>query len=651
MKIKLKINSFLLLFLCFLSIELWFHYIGFGTFDFGVLLRIIAFNGGLSLLLTALISRLNEKTQKILLLLFVFLAGVYSFGELEFKRFLDNYYSFAAASDGLGRTYEYFTYFMKDALFSYYLSFLPAVLLLVCWPFYSVRKNCLCWQSVLIAVLCLFLSVGLLPVGNGSIDIRTVYAEATNTELLLNKVGLNHFLAKDILHLILPEHKKELVLDEPSAEPEIEVEERVDVNHREMDDTLLNEAMNQEQDETMRTIDQYIMNQKTVDRNEYTGIFEDYNFIYVLVESLDFVAIDEQLTPTLYKMMNEGYYFDNHYTPKYSCTTGESEFIALTSLTPYNDVCTPNVVPDNSYPQALPNLFKQKGYDTYSFHNWYDQYYDRRKLHESVGFDSYHDYYDLDIQTISGWQSDLELVEKAYPIFSESDRYFAFLISSAMHWPYDVHSTLGDRYLDEVKAVHPDYPLDIQRYLSKSIDFDKGMEKLMDLLEEDGTLNNTVICIFADHHPFKLADQSLIDHTMVIDRHENYGEDKTPFIIYNPTYEHKTISTINSTYDFVPTLANMFNLNFDGRLYNGTDVMVNDSLVIFSNSDWINRQGTYLISNGEFIPRENETADPEMIRAVNQKVSNAYRYSYAVMDHDYFKNREFFLDPKEKKNE
>ena len=58
-----------------------------------------------------------------------------------------------------------------------------------------------------------------------------------------------------------------------------------------------------------------------------TGIFKDKNLILIMVEAFDMIAINEKLTPTLYKLSTEGLNFDNYYTPKYSCTIGESEFI------------------------------------------------------------------------------------------------------------------------------------------------------------------------------------------------------------------------------------------------------------------------------------------------------------------------------------
>ena len=91
-----------------------------------------------------------------------------------------------------------------------------------------------------------------------------------------------------------------------------------------------------------------------------TQEFGNYNFIYFLVESFDYIAIDENLTPTLYKLWNDSYHFTKHYTPMYSCATGDSEFTSMTGIYPLRSVCTPYEVLNNNLTSSLAGLFKEK---------------------------------------------------------------------------------------------------------------------------------------------------------------------------------------------------------------------------------------------------------------------------------------------------
>ena len=47
--------------------------------------------------------------------------------------------------------------------------------------------------------------------------------------------------------------------------------------------------------------------------NEYTGMFADYNLIYICAEGFSTYAIDPDVTPTLYKMSHNGIILNNYY--------------------------------------------------------------------------------------------------------------------------------------------------------------------------------------------------------------------------------------------------------------------------------------------------------------------------------------------------
>ena len=646
--IKHMFFNILTYFISILAIEMIFRAAAGFDLYFMTIIRVILYTLAISTLLGYLTSLLNSKYAKWIRFTIILVIAIYAFVELEFKNFLDNYYSFSAVSDGAGRISEYVITFIRDAKWYYWCVFIIPLLDLI-FDIIDKRniKTSFKWyglvSSFILSGLLIIVSYFSLGISNTAIDLKDVYARFNNNDLLIDKLGLDHFLARDIVALFIePDNSLDIIIttDEPEVTP-TETTDTIKI----IDDTRLKEDMQNETDETIRTIDQYILAQSgQIEENEHTNEFKDYNFIYVLVESFDYMAIDEELTPTLYKMMNEGYWFKEHYTPKYSCTTGESEFIANASLVPYNDVCTPNEVPDNAYPEALANLFKNAGYDTYSFHNWYDQYYDRRVEHASFGFDAYYNYEDLDIKEIQGWQSDLALVEEAIPYFIDSDRFFSFIISSSMHWPYDESSTLGDKYLEEIDKAHGDYPIDVKRYLSKSMEFDKAMEYLIDTLEENGKLDDTIICLYSDHNPFKLLEDTIAAHSPLMDRTTTYGISKTPFIMYNPNLEATVFEEVNSTFDQVPTIANMFGLNYDPRLYIGKDIFLDESLVIFPNSDWITKDGIYLSASNTFIPLDKELSQAK-IDKINTKVRNAFSVSYAIMDTDYFSKRSYLGDP------
>ncbi|HCX03493.1 MAG TPA: sulfatase, partial [Clostridiales bacterium] len=70
-----------------------------------------------------------------------------------------------------------------------------------------------------------------------------------------------------------------------------------------------------ENDEIIKNMHQYFKNLEPSEKNKYTGKFKGYNLILITAESFHRVAIDKELTPTLYKMQHEGYNFTNFYNP------------------------------------------------------------------------------------------------------------------------------------------------------------------------------------------------------------------------------------------------------------------------------------------------------------------------------------------------
>ena len=409
-------------------------------------------------------------------------------------------------------------------------------------------------------------------------------------DLSLKNIGVNRFLLRDIINIF--NDNKELVDVTPVSKPTIPTVVEPDYK-REIDDSDWDELIKNEKDSVINNLHQFYKSQNITPKNEYTGMFKDKNLILIMVEALDLSAIDENLTPTLYRLTKEGWYFNNYYAPKYSCTTGESEFIALTSIIPSNATCTPFTYQNNDYPTSIFNLFNKAGYTSTSYHGWSDKYYPRTNLHKHMG-STFYNASKLNINTNGGWSSDVETITKAYDIFSKNDKYFSFIITVSMHFSYDFDDSITRRNWNKVKNL--DTGTSMKRYLAKAIEFDKALERLLKNLEEDGELDDTVIAIFGDHHPYNL-DFSYLAKRSNVDRYEDLNEDLMPFIIYNSEQEPKVISKTSSTFDILPTLANLFDLDYDPRYYTGKDIFSNeDSKVIFSNGSWVTDNAIYFAS-------------------------------------------------------
>ena len=115
--------------------------------------------------------------------------------------------------------------------------------------------------------------------------------------------------------------KQETAETEPTATPTPPPE----IYAYELDLGLLTEACAGEKQKEW--LAQYIVNQMPAQSNEYTGIFEGYNLIFLTAEGFSTYAIDPELTPTLYKLANSGFVFNNYYVPLGQTITGDGEYI------------------------------------------------------------------------------------------------------------------------------------------------------------------------------------------------------------------------------------------------------------------------------------------------------------------------------------
>ena len=613
------------------------------VFSFGFI-RLLMFTTVSALVMSVVLSYLSEKLANVGLLAVVWFFSIYSLAQLGFKNYLGNYFSWSIIKNTLGGVTDYAGDFLRYLKPGYFLILIPATLLtlMILSKLFVIPKrkpHWPIWAATLVLTIAMhFLSVGSLYLFNNETALHkaySLYESPVLSELAITEIGLGTFMWRD-LTLVFNEVDGEIIINpDPDVKP-------IDDKSRKTKTELWESLAAAETNSRIKKIDDYLLSKPITPRNDYTGTFEGKNLIYVMVEAMDLVAIDQTLTPTLYRLTQEGWYFDNYYAPVASCATGESEFMSMVSLIPSTTVCTPNSYYKNDFSPALMNLFKAAGYSTNSYHSYSDKFYPRSELHLKYGSSKFYNNDELDIKKLLGWPSDINLFEESLKLILQQEKPFmSFIITAAMHLPYDIDSTLGNRYLAEVKALYPDYPIEIQRYISKSMDFDKAVAKMIETLDAAGELDDTVLIFFADHHPLRMNASYFINATQQVDRRIGMNIDLSPMIIYNPTLTPTVHSMPANTMDLAPTIANLFDLEFDPRLYMGVDVFSNvKNVVIFPNGSWKTALGEYSAPKGKFTPYfDDYTYTVEEIAEINQYVRNQFAVSEEIYKTDYFKYR------------
>lgn len=411
---------------------------------------------------------------------------------------------------------------------------------------------------------------------------------------------------------------------------------------------------------------EYIQSLMPSETNEYTGLFEGMNLIQITAESFTKYAIDEELTPILYMMANEGIIFEDYYQPLWSGSTTTGEYQILTGLLPSYGAASMQRTIDNNMYMTIGNALMREGYSSASFHNGSYTYYNRYLTHPNLGYESFtangNGMTGLS-NTESSWpQSDLEMMEWIVPRYIEdADEPFNYYIMTLSgHSKYDSTNWIANKNMDTVEAWCKEngyeYSFATMCYFANNLELEYALEYLLEALEEAGLLDNTVIVLTGDHYPYSLSDDygynaqgkltyynieanlaSLYGFTPTTDPEYNANQ----LIIWTPSLsesEQIVVSTPVSSVDVLPTLLNLFGCEFDSRMLAGRDALAEDTqpLVIFSNYSWLTERGYYDASIGEFTPTEGYEYDEEYIAKIKTLVQNKRALSQTILDYDYY---------------
>ena len=359
-----------------------------------------------------------------------------------------------------------------------------------------------------------------------------------------------------------------------------------------------------------------------------------------MLESVNDIIINKEDYPNFYKMYSEGWHWENNYSPRNSCSTGNNEMSGMISLYSIYNTCTANNFKNNTYYESIFGLFNRSNYNTFSAHDYVAHYYDRNTIHTNMGSMKYYDVEDLGISYSSqykNWASDEDFMTKILDVIknNDSDNFMAWLTTVSSHQPYYYSSTEGDKYLDLYKDL--DLRIDLKRYKSKLKILDNALGILLDGLESQGILDDTVIVMYGDHYPYGLST-STINTVLDYDTSVDFENERVPFVIYNSKLESKTFKEYTSYINLLPTIANLFGIDYDPRLYVGSDILSDDykSLVVFADGSWKNEVAYYNASKGTVEYFGDKVYTLEEVQEINQRVDTKMKMSSLAIKNNYF---------------
>ena len=642
---KKKLSLFIIFLLSFIYLELVFKIMNFGianlfslSFIYYSLFSII-----ISLILYLICKSFSEKTNRRISLTIMFIICLVFTVEYVFRNIFNTFFSFS-----LLKIIDQALTFGGTAI-SETLKMLPCVILLFV-PFIImliIRKKIgfekhKKKKKVISYVVTLTLSILLFVLLANTGSNKALFYDVENNSLNFEKLGVGPSIYLDVKRLLFGFNEK-IEFDSDgnfSKETINENGEKVTYEFNNLDidfDKLINET----NDSTIKNMHEYFKNDSGTLQNEYTKLFEGKNLVLVMAESLNTIAISEKYTPTLYKMANESFVFDNFYTPVNLSTIG-GEFQNLTGLfANLNMLSTKWRKGTNSYPMGIAKLFKNKGYKAYAYHANSYNFQNRDVYLKSIGFDYYFAKgtgLEKKMNCNLWPQSDLDMINATYEDFIDNEEPFlAYFVSVSGHmeWSFSTNA-MSRRYKDELKDSG--YSEEAAAYIAANMDLDRAMKSLIDKLEEKGKLKDTVFAIVPDHYPYSM-NINTINELSDFKRDEVIGVNKSTFILWNSETETKKIDKVSTQLDTLPTIYNLFNLPYDSRLIIGKDILSPsyEGLAFFTNRSWVTNKGTYYASNGKFVPNDGIEIEDNYVNKINKSVQNKINMSKYIIEKDYYR--------------
>ena len=618
-------------------LELLFKFFVIKSFDVGILYILVS-SLFVSSVLTSIMSLINNKIVSRIISVLIYVLLVILFGAETI------YYSFYKTICGVGglsyggQIMDFYTSIIEHIIDNSGIILLSIVFLIITIIINFKIDYKMYFKIAFVLLISTFnLNIAVLEISiiNNNKANELMY-ETNDIMQSTNMFGVITGIVTDAIKSNIGFEEKIEILDPPQVSRGEEKEYNVlDIN--------FDELMENEHNSTIKNMHAYFQNETPSNKNEYTGIFKGKNLIFMVAEGFSPIAVDEKLTPTLYKLVNSSFVFENYYQPLYNCSTSDGEFISQLSLLPGVRTCSMKATEGVYFPYSLGNVMDKYNYKTYGIHGWTYSYY-RRDItmpnlgYEYYGYDRYKKGYKYALSGIKdSWPtSDVDVIKSSYPIISKSSPFMAYYMTISGHLPYNFTggNAMSNRNRGAVSNLDADDS--IKAYIASQIELDKSLKLLIDNLKSDNILDDTVIVLTADHYPYGLSNDDIESYVDWM-KNPNFDLYKNNLIIYNSEIETTKVSKYTSSLDILPTILNMFGVEYDSRLLMGRDIFSDaDDLIIFNNKSWITNKGRY-----DYLKHEYESFDgnydQDYIDKINKIVDNKFKMSKLIITNDYYR--------------
>ena len=537
-------------------------------------------------------------------------------------------------------------YGIRQNLLKILLLLLPLIAVILCLALRrgQALKLRLRWKQTMASfavLLALLLTVtGLMYVGrdNAFSVYRTFTNVNTSTDSSYKKIGMLATTVQELRYMLFSGSGSIMIT--PSSLNISDVPRTYSSNSYNVIESIDFTALADSTDsDILKATDEYLSNATPTRKNNYTGLLKDYNLITICAESFCPWFISEELTPTLYKLSHTGILFENYYGTFQSVTTN-GEYTMCMGL--YPDMSRTktdssfNVAGTNYLPFCLGNALKGMGYQAWGYHDYIGDFYNRNITHANMGYTF--KAADSGLAMKIDWpSSDLEMMEASIDDYINSGEPFhAYYMTFSGHYQYNWDNAMSAKNRDAVKDLPYSEP--VKAYIACNLELEYALEYLMQRLEEAGVADKTCIVLTNDHYPYGLTEDEyneLAGQTL----DTTFEKYRNSFICYVPGLsENIVVDEYCSTADILPTLLNLFGVDYDSRLLAGTDVLSSGlHVAVLSDKSFLTKTFRYDAGTETVIPAdESITVSDGLVKTYRLYVDSRFQLSGNILNSDYY---------------
>ena len=220
---------------------------------------------------------------------------------------------------------------------------------------------------------------------------------------------------------------------------------------------------------------------------------------------------------------------------------------------------------------------------------------------------------------------------------NSGEPFHAYYMTFSGHYQYNWENAMSVKNRDAVKDLPYSEP--VKAYIACNLELEYALEYLMQRLEEAGAADRTCIVLTNDHYPYGLTEaeyNELAGQTL----DTTFEKYRNSFICYVPGLsENIVVDEYCSTADILPTLLNLFGVDYDSRLLAGTDVLSSGiHAVVLSDKSFLTKTFRYDAGTETVIPAdENITVSDELAEAYRLYVDSRFQLSGNILNSDYLR--------------